>query len=188
MKARMLKLLNLPGMILFALISLSLQGTLFNNPSLAFFQPDIILFLVLWAAMKREFLEGGLLTLAFGHLVEIKSAAPAGLFLCTYMALFLTARFLYRNFQVLNKRSLVVVGIGAAVMTQLMILLVLFLLDKADNQWFHTLQLLAPTSIAHGLLIPFVFRFLHTFDYRTLKSPDAEYRYERDFHLDEEPI
>jgi rod shape-determining protein MreD len=188
MKARMLKLLNLPGMILFALVSLSLQGTLFNQPSLAFFQPDMILFLVLWAAMKREFLEGGILTLLFGYLVEIKSGAPQGLFLCTYMALFLFARFLYRNFQVLNRRSLVLVGIGAALMSQLMILLILSLLDKADNQWFHTLQLLAPTAITHGLFIPFVFRFLHRFDARTLKSPDAEYRYERDFHLDEEPI
>jgi hypothetical protein len=80
------------------------------------------------------------------------------------------------------------VGFGASIFTQMTILLILAALDKADNQWLHTLQLLAPSAITHGLLIPFVFRFLHQFDYRTLKSPDAEYRYERDFHLDEEPI
>jgi rod shape-determining protein MreD len=188
MRSRILKLLNLPGLILIALTALSLQATLFNNASLAFFQPDIILFLVLWAAMKRDFTEGGILTLIFGNLVEIKSAAPKGLFLSTYMFIFLTARFLYRNFQVLNRRSLVAVGIGAAIISQLMILFILYLLDKADNQWFHTLQLLAPTSIIHGLLVPFVFRFLYKFDFWTFKNPEAEHRYERDFYLDEEPV
>ncbi len=188
MKSRVLKILNIPGMILIALLALAFQGTLFNNVSLAFFQPDIILFLVLWVAMKREFTEGGILTLIFGYLVEIKSAAPKGLFLTNYMVIFLMARFLYKNFQVLNKRSLVMVGIVGAVTSQVLILFILYALNKADNQWFHTLQLLAPTCITHGLLIPFVFRFLYKFDFWTLKNPDAEYRYERDFYLDEEPI
>ena len=188
MRARFLKMLNIPGLILIALIALALQATLFSNATVAFFQPDIILFLVLWVAMKREFGEGGTLTLVFGYLVELKSAAPRGLFLTNYMFLFLVARFLYKKFQVVNRRTLMAIGMFAALFSQLDILFILYLLNKADNQWFHTLQLLPPTAIVHALLIPFVFKFLYRFDFITLKNPDAEHRYERDFYLDEEPV
>ncbi len=188
MKSRLLKAFNLPGLILIALTALALQGTLFNNASLAFFQPDMVLFLVLWVAMKRDFEEGGILTLIFGYLVEIKSGAPKGLFITNYMLIFLMGRFLYRNFQILNRRSLILVGIGASLFSRLDILFILYLLNKADNEWFHTLQLLAPTMIIHGALIPLVFRLLYKFDFWTLKNPEAEHRYERDFYLDEEPV
>jgi rod shape-determining protein MreD len=188
MKPRILKALNLPGLLLFALLVMSLQSTLFNSVSLAFFQPDIILFLVLWVAMKRDFEEGGFLTLILGYLVELKSGSPRGLFLLHYMILYLVTRFLYRNFQVLNRRSLVLIGVGASLISRLNVLFLMYLLNKAENLWFHTLQLLAPTAIIHGVLIPFVFRFLHRFDLWTFKNPEAEHRYERDFYLDEEPI
>jgi cell shape-determining protein MreD len=188
MKVRLLKFLNIPGLIFIALFALALQSTLFSNSTMAFFQPDIIVFLVLWMAMKRDFGEGGTLTLVFGYLVELKSAAPRGLFLTNYMFLFLITRFLYKNFQVVNQRALIMIGIAAAIFSQLDILFILYLLNKADNQWFHTLQLLAPTAIVHGALIPFVFRGLYKFDFITLKNPEAEHRYERDFYLDEEPV
>ena len=171
MKARLLKMMNVPGLIVIALFALSLQGTLFTNSTAAFFQPDIILFLVLWVGMKREFNEGGVLTLVFGYLVELKSGAPKGLFLTNYMLLFLMTRFFYKNFQVINKRALIMIGLTAAVFSQLDILFILYLLNKADNQWFHTLQLIAPTAIVHGALIPFIFRGLYRFDFFTLKNP-----------------
>lgn len=188
MKVRLLKAFNLPGLIVIALLAMALQATLFNNTSFAFFQPDIILFIVLWLAMKREFGEGGVLTLVLGYLAELQSGAPKGIFLINYMLIFLVARFLYKNFQVLNRRSLILVGIGASLFSRLDILFILYLVNKADNEWFHTLQLLAPTMIIHGALISFVFRLLYKFDFWTLKNPDAEYRYERDFYLDEEPV
>jgi len=120
--------------------------------------------------------------------VELKSGSPRGLFLLHYMILYLITRFLYRNFQVLNRRSLVLIGVGASIISRLDILFLMYLLNKAENLWFHTLQLLAPTAIIHGVLIPFVFRFLYRFDLWTFKNPEAEHRYERDFYLDEEPI
>ena len=188
MKVRLLKLLNVPGMIFITLIFLTVQSTLFTNKTLAFFQPDAVLFLILWVAMKRKFAEGGLLTLALGYCVELQSAAPAGLFLCNYMFIFLATHFLYKNFQILNKRTMILVGLSAGVFSRLNILFILYLMNKADNQWFHTLQLIPPTALIHGVIIVPIFQFLNRFDIWTLKNPDAEHRYERDFYLDEEPI
>jgi hypothetical protein len=188
MKIRALKLLNIPGLVFFALVSMALQSTLFNSPTLAFFKPDVILFLVLWVAMKREMFEGGVLTLLFSYLIELKSGVPQGLFLIHYMFVFLTTRFLYGKFQVMNRRSLILIGTSAAVFSHLNLLFLMYLLNKSENLWFLTIQILAPTAIVHGALIPLVFKFLYHFDHWTFKNPEAEHRYERDFYLDEEPI
>jgi rod shape-determining protein MreD len=186
MKSRVLKALNVPGLIVIALLLLTAQSTLFNNSTLAFFQPDAVLFLVLWVAIKRSFAEGGILTLLFGYCVEILSGSPSGLFLANYMIIYFCARILNQTFQIMNRRSMVLLGIGAALVSRLNILLILFILGKADNQWFHTIQLLAPTAIIHGALIIFFFRLLYRFDEWTLKNPDAEHRFENDYYLDEE--
>ncbi len=188
MKVRLLKFLNTPGMIFITLIFLTIQSTLFTNKALAFFQPDAVLFLVLWVAMKREFAEGGVLTLIFGYCVELQSAAPSGLFLCNYMLIFLTTHFLYKNFHILNRRTMIMVGMTSGVFSRLNILFILYLMNKADNQWFHTLQLIPPTALVHGIIVIPIFQFLNRFDNWTMKNPEAEHRYERDFYLDEEMI
>lgn len=75
-----------------------------------------------------------------------------------------------------------------AVLSRLLVLFILFLLNKADNEWLYTIRLLAPSAIVHGLLIPFAFQFFHRFDHWTLKNPNSEHRHEQDYYLDEEFI
>jgi cell shape-determining protein MreD len=188
MKARLLKLSNFPGMLVIALFALTIQSTLFNHPSIAFFQPDLIIFFVVWVAIRRTFIEGGILTLLFGYLVELHSAAPQGFYLSIYMAIYLTSRFLYQQFQISNKKVLLIVGIGFAVLMRFLILFILFLMNRADNVWNHTLQLMAPTIFSHALMIFLVFKVLLRFDNWTLKNPDAERHHERNFHLDGELV
>lgn len=188
MKARILKLLNGPGLLLIALGMMTLQSTFFNSYPIIFFQPDGVLLMLLWIGMRREFVEGGVLSLLLGYLSELHSAAPAGLFMVQAMTTFLIVHFFNYQFQVLNKRSLLLVGALSSVFSHLLILFVLFLLNKADNQWLSTLRLLAPSAIVHAFLIGPVFKFFHRFDHWTLKNPNAEHQHERDFYLDEEFI
>jgi rod shape-determining protein MreD len=186
MKVRFLKALNIPGLFLITLLLLTLQSTLFTHPALRFFQPDLVLFLVLWVGVKRSFVEGGWLTLGFGYLVELLSGAPQGLYLTVYTLIYFATRMLNQNFQILNRRTITLLGIGTSVLARLLVLLILFVLDKADNKWFHTLQLLAPTAIIHGVLVGWFFRMFYRFDDWTLKNPEAEHRYESEYYLDEE--
>lgn len=186
MKQRLLKILNFPGMILLALLGLTLQSTLFNHPSLAFFQPDLLLFFILWVSIKREFIEGGILTLLFAYLVEIHSSAPQGFYFCTYMGIYLLARLLSQQFQITSRTNLAVVGILFSLIMRMTVLMILFFLNRAESVFMHTLQLLAPTVFSHSILIFVVFRILHRFDLWTLKNPESERRQERNFALDEE--
>jgi rod shape-determining protein MreD len=188
MKAKLLKLTNFPGMILLAMIALTLQSSLFNHPSIAFFQPDFLIFFTLWAAIRRSFIEGGILTLIFGNLVEIHSSAPQGFYLCLYMAIFLIARLLYQQFQIANQRILALVGILFSTFARLLTLFILFLMNRTDHVIHHTLQLLAPTIFTHSIMILLTFKWLIRFDNWTLKNPDAERHHERNFHLDEELV
>jgi len=188
MKARLLKLTNFPGMLVLALVALTIQSTLFNHPSIAFFQPDFLIFFTLWASIRRSFIEGGILTLCFGYLVELHSAAPQGFYLCVYMSIYLIARFLYQQFQISNSKVLALVGILFSSFTRIMVLFILFLMNRTDNVLNHTLQLLAPTIFSHAILILIIFKWLLRFDNWTLKNPDAERHHERNFHLDEELV
>jgi rod shape-determining protein MreD len=188
MKAKLLKMTNLPGILAFALLALALQSSLFNHPSIAFFQPDFLIFFTLWVAIRRSFIEGGILTLLFGYLTELHSAAPQGFYLCVYMTIYLSARFLYQQFQITNSRILALVGILYASFARLMTLFILFLMNRTDNVLIHTFQLIAPTIFTHAILIVITFKWLMRFDNITLKNPDAERHHERNFHLDEELV
>ena len=175
-------------MLLIALFALTIQSTLFNHPSIAFFQPDFIIFFTLWVAIRRSFIEGGILTLCFGYLTEAHSAAPQGFFLCTYMTFYLLARVLYQQFQITNNRILALVGFAFSALMRLLILFILYLMNRSDHVLNHTLQLLAPTLISHSIFIFLAFKILYRFDNWTLKNPDAERHHERNFHLDEELV
>ena len=188
MKARILKMLNIPGILIIAMLMMTIQSTFFTSYPLSFFQPDGVLLLLIWISMKRNFTEGGIMALLLGYSMELHSASPKGLYLTEAMFIFLLTHFMYRNFQVLNKRTLMVIGAGLSVLSRIAVLFILFILNKAENEWQYTLRLLAPTALVHALLIPFVFQFLHRFDIWTLKNPNAEHQHEQDFYLDEEFI
>lgn len=186
MKARILKAINAPVMVLLSLLLLTLQSTLFMHPWLRFFQPDLVLFLVLWVAIKRDFVEGGLLVLAFGYCVELFSGAPRGMFLLVFTLIFFATRMLNQNFQILSRQGILYLGVGASLVSKVLVLAVMAWVEKGENKWFHTLQMLAPTAIVHGALVGLFFRFFYRVDDFTLKNPDAEHRYESEFYLDEE--
>ena len=188
MKARILKFLNIPGILIIATLLMTIQSTFFTSYPLSFFQPDGVFLILIWISMKREFTEGGIMTLMLGYCMELHSASPRGMYLTNAMIIFLLTHFMYRNFQVKNRKTLVLIGGSLSVLSRLNILFILFLLNKAENEWQYTLRLLMPTAIIHGALIPFVFQFLHKFDIWTLKNPNAEHQHEQDFYLDEEFI
>ncbi len=188
MKARILKLLNIPAILVMATLVMTLQSTLFTSYPFTFFQPDGILLMIIWIGMKRQFTEGGILTLFLAYGMELHSASPRGIYLADAMMVFLLTHFLYRNFQVIHLKTLLLLGAGFSVLSRLFILFELYYLNKAGNEWIYTLRLLAPTAIIHACVIPIIFKIFHKLDHWTLKNPHAEYQHEQDYSLDEDFI
>lgn len=165
-----LKLMN-PLILLFTVIfGVALQTSLFASYPLLYLQPDIILLVTLWCALHRTFTEGGILTLLMGNIAEIHSASPQGLFLLTYMLVYLGVAALSKYVEIENLNSFVMTTLIASIFFKLTALGVLHLMGLGANQWRHTLVLLLPGAVMAGVTAVWIFRFLSWLDEVTFKS------------------
>ena len=177
-----LRLLNAPALILIVALGMAIQTSLFASQPLSYIQPDVALITVIWIALRRGFTEGGALTLILASIAESHSAAPQGVLLCTYMAIFLLVRISSRVLVLPHHTSLVLLAIACVVAWKLLLLAMVALLGGGSNQWRHTLLYLSPGAIVNGLLSFWAFRWLEKFDWATFKNPrahqalDDEYR------------
>lgn len=183
-----LRALNPFAFFLIISIGIAIQCSLFASYPINYLQPDIVLFAVIWCALKRNFFEGGVLTLLFANMTEIHSGAPKGLFLCTYMFIFLMICFLSTYFVFTEFSALIGLTLFSSIVWKLSGLGILFLLDEGIDQWRHTVALLLPGAIMESVFGVLVYRFFEKFDWKTYKNPRARQLTEEDLVLDEEGL
>src|SRR4051812_25301505 len=78
------------------ILGIAVQTSFFNWYPLYYFQPDLVLTVVVWCALQRSFTEGGILTLFLAQIAETHSGSPKGLYLMMYMGIYLLVRVLSR--------------------------------------------------------------------------------------------
>jgi rod shape-determining protein MreD len=183
-----LRFLNAPLLILIAILGVALQTTIFSSYPLLYLQPDLILLLVVWLGLKREFLEGGVLTLVLAEIAEAHSGAPRGLFLLSYMALYLAVRWASQMFLIQGLIAMVGLTLIASIFWKLFGLCILHVLERSSNQWRHTLALLLPGAVIEAALGIWVYRWLEYWDRITTKDPRSRKALQEDLQLDEEGL
>jgi hypothetical protein len=179
-----LRALNAPGILILAAIGVALQSSLFSSGFLNYFQPDTALLLVIWVALRRSFLEGGILTLLIADIVELHSAAPQGFFLILYMLVYLTVRG--------AARVLVISGLSSVVYLTMLLSIgqklagggLLELLGTQGKQWNQTFWLMLPFAAVQGVLSLWAYNWLDRFDLATFKHPKVD----RETDLDEDAL
>jgi cell shape-determining protein MreD len=181
----LLRAWNAPGLVLFAAIAVAVETSLFPGNSLRFFQPDLLIFLVIWCSLKRDFTEGGLLVLIFANIAELHSSAPQGLYLLVYMLLYLLIRFFNK---VLIIWSLFPLTLGVTAGSKLLIWIVLRSLDVGDGLWKHMALFLFPSLFVQGLLSHTLYRWLRIYDRATYKDLSAIQAAESGLQPDEEGL
>jgi len=170
MRSLLLRFLNAPFFVLIVAGAIAVQSTLFNSYPLWYFQPDLVLIAVIWCALRRTLTEGGILTLIFATMVETHSSAPAGFFLCIYMAIFLGIRAFSRFFVISQFASLLIVTIASAAVWKILVLVVLATLDHARPQLSHFFITVLPFAGMEGLMGYWAYKALDAFDRSTTKS------------------
>ncbi len=185
MRPVVLKTLNAPILVIILTFLVAIQSSLFNSYPLMYLQPDVVLVAVVWSALRRDFAEGGVLTLILANIAEIHSGAPQGLYLACYMAVYLAIRILSRFFLFPNLTSYIGLTLGASIFWKLLSLFILHLLGLSANQWRHTLVLLLPGAVMVGIVSIWLFRFFERFDWVTYKNPKAKHA-DDDILIDEE--
>lgn len=183
-----LSFLNLPALLLIALIGIAVQGSLFYSYPFLYLQPDLVLLLVIWASLRRSFFEGGILTLLLGYFTEIHSSAPSGLFLSSYMSIFLLSRFFAKVLVVPDLSGMVAFAIFGSLTWKLVGLGILAYLDAAQGQWRHTISLMLPAAVIEGIFSIWIFRLLDRFDWVTYKHPKAKQSIEDELRLEGEGL
>ena len=181
-----LRALNGPILILLLAIGIALQSSLFTSWPLIYFQPDLVLLFVVWFSLRRNFGEGGILTLIVAEITELHSATPQGLFLICYMGIYLLVRACSKVFVIPSLASYTAVTVGSSVLWKLTELIVLYLLGAGGNQWKHTLTYLLMGAALDGALSIWVFRWLEKFDWITFKNARAENSLDEELQLDSE--
>ncbi len=181
-----LRALNTPLLIVIISLCIALQSSLFSSWPFLYFQPDIVLLVVVWCSLRRSFLEGGVLTLIFANISEIHSAAPQGLFLITYMSIYLIVRGGSRFLVIPTLMHYTLLAMASSMICKILALLVLYLLAGGSNGWKHTLAFLPLGAAIEGFFSIWVFNWLEKFDWITSKHFKADRVMDEELNLDHE--
>ena len=178
--------LNAPAFVLLMIVAVAVQTSLFLSYPLDFLQPDALLLGVLWFGLRRPFLEGGILTLILGEIAEVHSSAPRGLFLTTYMSIYLLTRVMNRFVALPFHSSLVLLAMAMSMLWKGLSLTFLTSLGLGATQWRHTAALIFPGAAVQGLAAYWILRFFAWFDIVTYKDERARRSMEEQVYLAEE--
>lgn len=170
----LLRWINAPALILLALVGVAVQTSLFSFWPMQYVQPDIVLLIVIWCGLRRDFTEGGIITLIISDIAETHSAAPSGVFLITYMALYLSVRGVARLFVIPDLSSVVLVTLIMSVASKISVVALLKLLGASGGQWQHAIFYLFPEALINGMLGRWLYQWLERFDWVTFKTAQAE--------------
>ena len=66
-----LRALNAPLLLLLVTLGVAALSSLFTEYPLIYLQPNLVLIAVIWCALRRPFIEGGILTLIIAENAEI---------------------------------------------------------------------------------------------------------------------
>ncbi len=162
-----LRVINAPTLILFAALGIALQTALFQYWVLQLIQPDLLLILVIWCALKREFTEGGLITLIVSDIAELHSASPQGLFLVVYMGTYLTLRGTSRYFIIPNPASMILLTVIAFIFSKLLGLFALAMMGASSPPFRHLATTLFPGAVSEAAWSWAIYPLLERFDQAT---------------------
>lgn len=164
------RILNAPLLILLTLIGVAIQTSVFSMWFLRYLQPDVILLIVIWCALKRELVEGGIIVLILGLIAENHSAAPQGLFMIVYMGIYLGIVSVSRMILISNLNARILLALGTTVFNRFFTLTLLILLGVDLPPWKTSLLQLIPTALVNGICSRWVFEWLEKFDRTTFKT------------------
>ena len=186
MTRTLLKVLNAPLLLLLAIVGIAIQSSLFSSWPLLYFQPDVVLIIVVWCGLRRNFVEGGLITLMAGEMSEIHSAAPQGLYLITDMLVYLSVRGAARFLVIPNLFSYAVVTWVASISMKLLGLFILYLLGSTSNAWRYIFTNLLLGAAIESFFSTWMFKWLERLDWTTYKNVRADRIMEDELHLESE--
>ncbi len=175
MRRIILRLMNTPLLLFIVLIAIGLQTALFSSGIIHPLQPDIMLFAIIWCALRRHFAEGGIMTLIMSNITEIHSGSPQGVIPLTSMLIYLLVRWLSRFIVLQNTIHYTILTISCLVLAKLTRSAILLLLGASHPSLTTFLTSLMLSALVEATLSLWIYRWLEVFDWVTFKNQRAEH-------------
>ena len=128
------------------------------------------------------------MTLIIADIAEIHSAAPMGLYLFSYMFVYLLIRAMNRYLLIARLGSMINITFFATFVLQLTQLTMLRLLELKLGQWQWIIFSFAMGILVNGFLSIWVFKLLGRFDWISHKDARARQTADEEFQLGEEGL
>src|SRR5690606_4814222 len=116
------------------------------------------------------------------------SGAPSGVYMSSYMGIFLLIRALANYFVFNSQNAMIALTLLMAVVWRALVLLILALIEVGDRQVEHTLALLILGSGVQAIFGYWAYQWFEKYDNATYKDPRARQREEQEMILDEENL
>ncbi|MFC2074887.1 hypothetical protein ACFLRA_01275 [Bdellovibrionota bacterium] len=155
--------INFLFVILFGLACLVLQSTAFA----IFFRsirPDLILVIVVFLGLHRYALEGGLLAVLLGYLVEIHSGAPTGLMMTVYVWIFVVAKLIGLGVFLDRVWAILLLVAGMSILEMFLIWLLSSVMLSATLAFWPMAQQWVLSMVLQLFAAPLIFRFFSWLD------------------------
>lgn len=170
------RVLNVIAIVLVCLVISAFQSVLLKMPSLHWLELDMLLLVVVYISLHRGFFEGTFLVCLIGRLAEVHSAAPAGIILSCYLAVFLAILFTKEVFLVGTSFSSIILAMAGGLICKITFFVLAQRYGILGNTWRASLEYMFPYLISAGFFSRLVFDGLRRLDYITKVDIDTEAR------------
>jgi hypothetical protein len=170
----LLRTSNTPALLLIAMIGVAIQTSLFSFWILNYIEPDVLFLLVIWCALRRPYVEGGILTLLIAEIAEVHSAAPSGMYMISYMTAYLALRGAARLLVISDLAFLRLLTLFASVFVKIIMMIVFGLMGGSRAQIQHMIIFIFPSAVMNGFLGQYLYAWLQKLDWVTFKNTRAE--------------
>jgi hypothetical protein len=181
MYKNILKNINFLLYLLVALLIATVQSTIFAYYPLHYFQPDLLLIMVVYLGFKRDILEGGTLVLLAAMILEAHSSAGRNFLLTTYLYTFLIAKILSRMVVVPDMVTAIGFVTGLTIFKRIGLLILLGMQGRAENSLKHFMIFIGGVLlevVVQATLTPPFFAWFNIIDMRTYKDEHSEDEYD----------
>lgn len=170
------RVLNFLLIILLCVFLSSLQSVALKLPALAWLELDLLLLVVIYISLHRQFLEGALLIAVIGRIAELHSGAPVGILTGCYLVVFLAILFTKELFLVATSFSSIIIAVAGGLVWKVAFLLLAQRYGIFGNVWRSSVEYLFPFLLSLGIFARPVFEVMRRLDHWTHVERDSEAR------------
>jgi hypothetical protein len=170
------RVLNFLVILFLGLFVSSFQSVLLKIPVFSWLELDLILLIIVYLSLHRQFFETAALVLLLGRIAEIHSSAPVGILTASYLAAHMAILLTREMVLVATTFSSIILCVACGLIWKIMFLFLSQRYGIFDNAWKSSLEYSLPYLLSLGIFARPIFDLMRKIDHITRVERDSEAR------------